>query len=770
MAWERRIYMFPPLQKKILCKFIKCFILITIILIPPKASSQVRIDGYIRQYLDYRGQWNGALERHEVTPELLCFGGTRMYMIAQFGSINSPFYASFPFFFLPSVPQQGEMVIRDLKSSYLFLTRTEDLLMSLSSYSLSGNQLYSFRSLEDPLGTLKLPNTPNPVMTFKLNNKFKGWQIDGYYLVDQRCYFVPSKEMIPDLVFDVLGKDKDTMPYYDEAPTYQMARLSKKLDNDFNIGFIWGQKKNESIYPRSSYSENVVGSLNNKIGYIKENIGFDVSGFLPFLNQPTFIIAGINSSGEWRRVNNGEGVSLNWDNLGLVEGKASKISLDNIKLGTATVASDLVIVEPGFQWVAVRDSYHSYGYGYFNQEINNTSSPFGFRAVEDRDFLLRDSRRKEEYLSDVATFLGLRCSNISFSIPGAVGLGFSNDQLPSKLIIDIKSIDNLNRDEKYLDPYSRLELKNSYSSINTIFELDFYRKNIVSFYESLMKSSNSQDYKSELGLNWTSRPAPRWNIEGNLFYIKRLKVDDGYGEGVVNGSTFFLTGRTRKRALIETNVELRKGNYVFDLLEDNNDKVLNKQYSYIRFKQYVEFPFEIRIGTNQIRFRGAGEIDRCITSLPGLESGTSFIGYVGTNIAITKAMNSELTMVYAKGPQTESFASNKIKSLIDYRMYMRPFGKSPVVLSLTNRFGENLSKTNLRISWDIRTGRHRFTFSYGSAPWSTGIPSYVAGTPRDSRYIPDSELSNKIWSQYGEKFATSSLTRNLYNLSWIVYF
>lgn len=718
-----------------------------------------------------RKLWIGS-NIYQSTP-IVGWGNSRILLNATVGSQFEPYYVYFPLHFMNSIHYEkglSELLIG--MPDYIAVFRSRPFQISLASRRVGENNIWSYVSPNDPLGALKLPATSEPVMTVKLFGKLPGeWITTAYFISDYRSSFSPAREVIPSLAYSKLGTTREDMPYFDEIPMYKMIRTTKDFNENLKLGLLWGQKEATNIVPRDS-KDGGYKALNSRVGYLKENLGFDLVGEFPFTKEATFTFASVFSSGNWRHFlkRDDYNVPVTCEDLGTLKGDALKFEISNLQIGEAIVEGAVHYVEPNFQWVAVRDTRYAYVYDFWDRKVPQFEA-WGWRAVEDKDYLLRDQNRKAEYESDVATYLGVKSNRWKISIPGKLPIGIAKDTL---LSFDFWDITNIGESIFY-EPETFDEQLNSYQQYAANLSVNYYPNMTMTLYgkdKTYKKASIGNDYRQELGVNISSELDKRLVWEGELKSVWRLRSDDGQGKGQASQAKVLLSGMTDKNIRVESGIDYRVGNYEYGLLDSSKDKVLLNPYKYLRLFHYLEHNFRMQVGKTQVPTRAAIEINKINSTLFNLPSGMSLIGYVQGRVPISRSCTVTVTGAGVTGPQGESFSSSKLSSFLDSQLEYKLAGLNENVLRLrcTKRLN-NITKTNWHIVLQSNLGKHSLSIAYGRSPAYEYNTYYIAGSLYDVRFNPDQELSGRPWRFWGDRSINADSTlENYFTLGWNILF
>lgn len=773
-----------------------CWVLIVIILGQAgTVSAEIKTSGYLQHYLisnphyfypanndwiwelwNGRTTWGGGSNISPTTPAAL--GGARLGLTLSIGNQRSPFYLYMPMlFYSTAYYNQGmaQLQISSGSSYFAVQVKGDRSAVSLTSQGLRFRTPWTFSSLGDPLGALKLPNTPDPALTFKVTSSLPfGWEVTGYYLADNRCNFIPMMEEIPQTAYTALGVTPQTMLFYDETPSYVMGRATKQISSNLTLGLIWGEKQAINILPRSEDEQ--IGNPRNPthgVGYKKINYGFDLSGSIPFGTKANFVIAAVDSEGEWQQQKRGSDGVIQAVDLGKIRGSALKIELTGLQIGNTSISGNFNHVTPGFQLIAARNSRYAY-----TRQFNSTSRPSisycSWKPVLDEDFIIRDPNQKEAYLSDVASYLGLRASQLQIDVPGKIR-AFANS-FPSKWKLKTSLIEN-QRSESFYDPFTWKEQESGYLELASILEVNqnYNRLNFFAInrsYEQKISIQNWHNLRQELGLEFGSEKQEGLNYRGFVSKIWRSNENDGLDSGESQQLSFQLKSRTSSGMYSETGFSYQTGNYTDDI-KGMRDRVLSSRFSLLSINQYFELVNTFNIGSSNVRARIAGEALYRTSDLPNV-SGTSLVGYTELKSNLTHNISATVTFLGIKGPKAiDGFASKYLNNTIDYSLIYRPFGSSEnsIELNFTRRYMEEGLKTNWYLRWNTRKGRHMMSLTYGYRPTNENR-IFVAGTPYDVRFsLPVSETINRPWNIWREQAIYSDQTfTNYFLLSWVLRF
>ena len=744
------------------------------------AAAQFRYGGYVQQYLlngpqyinpaivDWRREyWVGGQPFSTESPPV-GWGGTRVSLQTFWGRPEDSFYLQLPFLFTTGVTNKGVGRLKLLRSgSFAFKIKSDQLGFTMSSYRVGANQQWSYIDLKDPLGALKLPGTSAPMLTIKLTGIISGWELTNYYLADNKCIFIPKTEIIPQRVFDVLGKSEQQMKFFDEVPTYQMSRGIRKTDLG-SFGILWGQKTAENLNPRATDSENTLPNPSHGVGYVKENVGMDFISSLSSLNG-SVLAAAIRSSGDWYKYGKQNQPT---EHLGKVLGDAIKLELRNLKFNSWLLNSSYIMVEPTFQWVAVRDSRYAHVYSFCDPQ-NPNYSYVNWRTVRDDDFRLRDLRRKDDYLSDVSTYLGLRAWNVLLDYPGCINVSKTNS-LPVNFSLELQDLINLNGGKRYYDSETGEEMVKDYRQVKACFEGQGSKSNLI--LTGLQRDYKvDRDYLQELSATFSKNLDKQIVFTTNGGITKRLRGDDSFKEGMGWRFDTNLSGKLRSSALYSVGVDYRSGCYDYGLMEGTKDHVLELPYTYLAFSQYYEGNKNINLGAVPIRATVAAEMIRRDSSILEL-NGTSMVFFYKGVAKLSPSLTATAIWLDVLGPQVTSqidkFPSNSLNNALDCVFNYQLFGSSSnsIMLRFTRRFLGEATRDNIYVTFTSRVGSHSLSLRFGQAPIG-GPTSYIAGTKYDIRLDnPPEEIYQRPWEIWGLQGIRSDETYPYTVFTWTIYF
>lgn len=760
--------------------------LLLLICFQAQSAEPFRYRGYIQQFVAYDPQYlyptivDWRKDYWVIGPGLntgnsiVGWGGTRMYLQTLWGTPDSPLYLDLPFFMYNRMVERGSSRIALMSNSFVMKAKSGLFQISLSSKRVAENPQWSYTSFSDPLGALKLPNTSAPMFTMKLAGNALGWDLTSYYLADNRCAFVPRTEEIPEPVYAALGETKEGMLYFDEIPTYRMLR-GVKSTNLGTWGFLWGEKRAVNINPRSLENDNTLVNPNHGVGYIKQNLGIDFTGSISGLNG-VVTAAAVKSIGDWYKYR--EHLNETPYNLGQISGDAVKITFSGLQFKTATISSSFIIVEPGFQWTAVRDSRYAYVQSYYNPEkpqmmVDGSSLyAYGWRAMRDEYFLLRNPDEKESYLSDVSTYLGLRAWETNLKYPSKISIS-SSKTIPAIFSLELEDIANLADGEHYYDQLTAEEIIKDYRQLKANLETDIQQSKLT--FSAMQRTYKDQDYLQELSSALTRNLNNKIKVSASFGITKRLRDDDAQAEGTSHVFKANLAGDMDSGLFCSTNFDYRAGNYDYGLLKETKDHVLASEYTYWEFNQYLEQDKNLNLGKVPLRATLGAELLKRNSTLSQI-SGTSFIIY-GRGIAkVTSDLTATVTLIDVSGPkmtqQKDKYPSNSLNDVIDCLLSYQLFGQraNTVNLRYTRRYLEDGIRNNVYTEFVSRMGAHTLRLTLGRAP--IGIPTtYIAGTKHDVRIDnPEAELYKRPWAIWGANGILSDETCNNVTLSWNMTF
>lgn len=736
------------------------------------AAAQFRYRGYFRQYLLYgpqyinpgitdwrRERWIGQSFSTESPPA--GWGGAYVSLQTYWGDPNSSFYLQMPFLVKSAVVSRGRSDLKFLRGSYAFKLEGSQLAFTMSSYRIDSNQQWAFQDMGDPLGALKLPNTSSPVSTIKLAGNLFDWDLTAYHLADNRCAFLPRTEYIPDAVFETLKISKEQMRFFDEVPTYQMFRGTKDTRLG-TLGVLWGLKRAENINPRATDTGTGQTNPRTYIGYIKNNIGVDYTGYVPLLDGKV-TVAAVKSGGDWYYYGNpGQGA----EHLGNVQGSALKLELSDVWINWLQLESSYVIVEPTFQWIAVRDSRYAHVYGYLTPEQPNYNQ-VAWRAVRDEDFLLRDPRQKDRYLSDVSTYLGLRSWETSLKYPGKISI------FPANFSLGLKNLTNLSGGKYYYDPETGEEVVKDHKEVKASLELEgSSSKLILSGLERDYKAD--KDYLQELSASHVKDINERFQLNTNYRLTKRFRSEDAQKEGAGWKFDTTLSGTLKSNATYSVGIDYRSGLYDYGLFEETEDHVFGSPYTYWELNQYFENSSTINLAGLPIRTTLAAELVKRNSTISEL-NGLSFISLLRGNARLTRNLTATVTIINSTGkratPQFDKFPSGLVNNVMDYLLSYNLAGSNSNTISLrfTRRLFDEGYKNNIYATLTSRVGGNTLTFTFGRIP--VGNPTYyIVGTKYDVRDSAPKEIAQRPWAQWGLQGVRCDETYPFMMLRWTMNF
>ena len=761
------------------------------------AAPDVRFQGYLMHVLtssphyfrpgndDWAWElWNGGRgslggsEFMSTTPP--AFGGMRFRLNTTVGNPNSPFYLYLPLLAYGTVDYDPQVALLSISSGssttgeYVMQTKGSWGAVSLTSQNMRARAPWFFSDMGDPLGAMKLINTAEPTMTFKYTGELPfGFSAVGYHISDNRTNFIPSVEKISSEAYTALGETPQKMKFYDEIPAYTLARLTRKLGQDFTLGILWGQKQAVNINPRNSDEQKAAPKApTHGIGYNKTNVGFDLEGSLPFKNEPKLTLAAVASQGVWQQYKKGINGFPTVLDLGQIQGNAYKAEIKDLALGKTSFTGSYRQVSPQFQWIAVRNSRYAYT-KHYNSPSDPSAYYYGWRPVLDDDFLLRNPNEKDAYLSDISSYFGLEVSQLKLEIPGKVGIG--ERRLPTNLVIGTNIVDNLGEDS-YFDPIAWQEKEHGYLEYKAALEMGKQNSKATLFageqlYNQDFPLNFRQNIRQELGIEYEGKLTEYLGFTSQLHKLWRVKEADGLDWGSANKLSFALSGETDNGTELETRLNYRSGTYTDDL-SGMVDYIVGDAYTDLTLGQYTELENYFSLGSLGIEAKIATEAIYRTSSLPDL-SGFSLVGYLEGQTRITRNLTATIVGVGVTGPKKAGFSSNSLGSTMNYQLLYRPFGSrdNSLNLDLTKRFTLDGMKTNWYLRWNTRKGRHSVYFTYGYRP--TNENRYmIAGAPWEARYsMPAKEHYGRPWYSWRDQAIYSDETyENFLSVSWSFYF
>ena len=746
------------------------------------SNPNIAVKGYIQQllisspyYSSYPGrysqqwlwdQWHGGSKGgHTFYPEydISGWGGTRAWLNFTVGDMRDTLYLNVPFIFSYDLGfQKDKAQLKIQATSVALLYRGDPFSFSYTDRRYGLNTPWEFKSLGDPLGALKLIGTPYPLRTFKVEGQLPGnWNILGFQITDDRCSFFPSTETIPQKVIDELGE----MIAFDEAPHYYLLRATRLFEHNHELGLLWGLKQAVNIIPRDTdrtdvHPRNV--RTTNEIGFSKTNLGLDLKGELPVPGKPKYLLAAVFSAGDWfkyRKVDGQQSLPATRDSLGRLTGNALKIQIDEFKIGSAILDTMFIKVDPDFQWVAVRDSRYAHSLLFLDPD-NPSTGNYVWRAIRDDRFLLRDPAKKADYISDVATYLGLSNWKADLVIPKEIS--FLRKKKQTLFFVGIANVENLGQ-RPYLDPDTWIEIIKGYEKVSLGTQIDLSQNTKLGIFGTNKFFESKEDFKRDFGLTFDMNLNKMTTLEGIYSKAWRLQRGGDFDFGSMDNLKIALKGISQKGTKIESSLDFRAGDYDSDLVYGSEDRILGNQYNHMDLVQYIERSSTFSVGTKKITLRLAGEAKKRISTLEGTQSGISLIGYIENRIPVADSLTTTITMVGVKGPEAEFFSSDKYHNLIDMLFLFRPFKSKNTTLSL--RCTQRYLPSGPAVNWwsDFRTSVSggRLIITYGARP-NVSSTTWTLGTIYDGRFQPDRELIYRPWGYWGEESVYSYYTRTNY--------
>jgi len=768
-------------------KYIQLLVILLIFCsVPSLALEPINVKGYLRQgltidHLYFRPNktdwawelWYGTgypVYGRPLNPsssQLVGWGGSNLFLEFTMGSVNKPVYIYYPILFYTTIFREDMAQLLRSSNDYVFLFQGDSTTFSLSSRMIENNPLWSFVDMDDPLGAFKLPNTFVPRMTLKAKNNYNDWDSTGYILFDYMGRFLPLTDKIPESVFTAITNKEveQQATLLEETPVYQLFRTSKRFTNGWQMGLNFGNKRSSDVRFRLKDDSSIAPK---DLGYSKTNYGLDLEGTLPFMSHPTFSLAVLSSTGQWRRYKREDGYS-DYLSLGEINGNALKVGLEHLYLGRASIKSNYIKVDPGFQLVAARDSRYAYTYGFYDP-TGKVCSPYRYpQAVLDENFIRRDPNRKEDYLSDVATYLGVSYSDTTLSIPGEIELLGASQYAEFKL--GISYLKRLDPELDFFDPYQGITEKDDYTQVDFSLDLGYYPSTKTVFGRNKLYGLD-KDYFRELGFSSRKNLSSDLTLVEKASFLQRHSTAEGTGSTILGELS--LEGKNPSGVKTESKIKYAYGDYE---PVRGRDGVHIEPHSFLELLQFAESTLNVSyVGNTRITTQVAGEVFTRITDFPELANGTSLVGYMLNNVYFPDT-TVRLTSVGVAGPKGDSaellgFSSSGINSLIDCFVSYRIAGSANDTwnFQLTKRFMDHKVHTNFNTSLRSRMGRHTLTLSYGRGP-NFGRSGYIAGTMLDSRFQPAEELMNRPWAYWGDRSIYAADTHEKYfNMNWTIYF
>lgn len=650
-----------------------------------------------------------------------------------------------------------------LNIPYYLSMRTNSLFYSLSSKPV-GDPKFGFNSVNDPLGVAWVLNSPQPMMTLKVGGKLSN-TLEGtaYIMFDQQVYGLPVWEMIPSGPFEIgsqninfgtsaqpINKLVGECGFIDELAQYNVVRLNKVLANGLNLGFLWGQKSVDSPGFRVSGAEEdgTKTVLLKEWGYTKENIGVDLKGKLT--SNTEVELAAVSSNVAWRKYDSQQAIDdqpffrkrwYPYTTQGVLNGNAALLRT-KLLFGKTTINLEGIAVDPTFQAVAAEQGQFP-RISRLVQRDDSSGLERQVRAIFDPYGRLTGEKL---IASPVAEFLGKRVLRFELLQPGQLGskpvvLRLLGSNVAGLKELERKYEDDLNGSIKVKD-YQEVCAEIIYSEHEKEFVLRGLTRDYLADF----------DYRNYLSISYNSK----WkglNIGGLLDNIWRLRGDDGFSKGQ---TTRFIADLCKDLPTqnLHFGVDYRTGNYDYDLITINSDRVVNP-YDYLSLSLFYQKKKDIRMNGKDGAIILAGELINRDTDLTDVATGLTQIGYVGLEIPLSQTLTWENNLIGVKGPNIDSFPSGHIKTTIHNELIFKPYRETTIRVGNTIRPGNGNTKSNMYavLAGELGKGNFSLTFGQGTLPEFTDDGIDLPGAlPRKGvygiGYPPAEGLRGRPWARW----------------------
>ena len=651
-----------------------------------------------------------------------------------------------------SISWQAVLVAEDyLNIPYHFSMKVPNFNFAASSKPI-GDPRFGFVEFEDSLGIMRRPNSLQPLLTFKIDAQMPREYVGrAYVLFDQAVAGIPIWERIPQsVVAEPLGGSTiGEFGFIDEVAQYKFAQVGKNTKFG-QLGFFVGQKnvENPSFRMKNADSSLSAGTVFTRWGYEKNNYGFDFKTRVGSNLQINTTVFG--SDVNWyqydsqRQVDDRGYFVKRWypsELKGKLAGMAGNFKAD-LKLGGNRFSLEAIAVEPDFQAVAaVQDQFSP-----LERLLPRSAAD---QVLERKTQLIFDPAGsllgKVVDSSPVVDYLGKRKLALIFAKEGQIY------QLPVTFTIrgqDIASLDGAGKLER--DPKTGAYLIKDQRGVNVSLG---YRGSQNSW---LLEGENSnfladEDYikalRASAGHGWQSV-----NLKNTLERVWRLK-----GSGLENneGTTTKLTS-TLSGNLGQTNyslaLDLRTGNYDYDLLEPLSDQVVSP-YSYLGLSAYLEKSYEFKVKNRDARLTIAGEMIKKETDLANVKKGNSLVGYLDARYPLGFRWDWITTNIFVQGPVQDNLPSGRLKN-ISHNELVYTHSKDAAVRIGYTVFDQEHHNGFVSLKLALGQGNLGVSFGRGAAPiFKEGInlPGTLARQDfYHQDYLPTQVLANRPWQSWDE--------------------
>jgi hypothetical protein len=638
-----------------------------------------------------------------------------------------------------------------------------------------GDAEFGFVDLNDPLGIARSPNSHQPIMTLKLDVDYSE-KLDAvaYVLFDQKVKGLPRWEQIPtgvDTVGNqVLNFGTDAKPnnklvsecgFTDETAQYNFLRVDGKIKDEFKVGLIYGQKyvDNPAFRLQGVEEEGSAAVILQGWGYVRDNIVVDMGA----MASDNLEIKGalLKSSVAWReygpsQIKEKEPDFNRWwhpyEVKGRLSGDASYWSA-NYKQDTGFIRVSNWYVEQGFQAVAATHSQFPVITRLVPRSIDDPTCDRYAHAIFDPSGDLSGERLVG---SPVVEYLGKRVVKIETVQDGRIGVW------PMSLYLSGSVISGLDTAaDSYQDELTGAAVTKDYKELSA----SIYSQNPDRYWKltgANRKYLADTDYKRWLAVTQHYHLAS-FNAANTIEKVWRLRDDDNFGEGSALRANTVLERKIGKADLC-FNADWRAGNYDYDLLEFNSDRVVDP-YSNLRLNAYLSWKQEFSSAGKRGQALVAGEILNQKSNLSGVLSGTSLIGYLGLDVPLTERVRGNVQYVVVQGPaeNSDDFPSECLRPTFHQELSYKPVEDKNMEFkfgyTLRPAKGEEISrKDNLYTEFAMVVGPGNLSIRYGQGT----LPAFAyqgANLPGSLNldgaygigYAANKLLRERPWSEWEDK-------------------
>jgi hypothetical protein len=653
---------------------------------------------------------------------------------------------------ISSVEWQTYLVADDYLNIPYFLSMKAPVFTFSASSKPIGDKRFGFMDFKDPFGVIRSPNSTQPILTFKVDAELpKNYTGRAYVLLDQLVGGIPIWEKLPESILNETVKTKQISEYgfTDEIAQYNLARIEGNLNEKTRFGFFVGQKNVENPSFRWKNADNSLSpsEVFQRWGYVKSNYGFDFKANIG--SNINITSAAVGSNVKWykydtQRIIEDTGFfARRWypsELKGELSGLAGSF-LANYKFGSNNIALDCLIIEPDFQAVgAVHDQF---------------SPMIRFVPRSEQDPILE--RRTQIFFeptgelsgktvssSQVVDYIGRRKIGVTFTKDGVFG------SFPIVFAIQGQEVSALGEPIKeHKDPRTGAYLISDYRGVYSNVAYRGARDSWILEGKNYRYLANADYYRS-LGTSYEHR----WGnnaISANLEKVWRLKE---LGQKNNNGSalklTTFLKGSLIGKTKYLLSLDIRQGDYDYDLIETISDQVVSV-YSYLGLSAYLEKNYEFTFKNGVGKLTLAGELVRRETDLEDVNTGKSIIGYFNSIVPLGEKWSCVATNIFVNGPESLEFPSGRIKNINHNELAYRPSADTLIRLGCTT-IGRETQNSFAALRMIVGKGNLSISIGRGSAPvFQDGINLPGTLTRQGfyhSEYLPSQLLSQRPWEPW----------------------